>query len=623
MRPAAALLLVAVAGAAAAEPAPGPREPREVEAFFDGVVPALLEEYHVPGLVLSVVADGRVVLAKGWGVADVETGRPMDARRTRVRVASISKLVTATAAMQLVAQGKLDLHADVNQYLESFRVEEAYGEPVTLHHLLTHTAGFDDRFLASGRALGSELPPLGAYLAARMPPRAMPPGRVISYSNHGIALVGHLVERASGMPFADYVLANVFAPLGMTHSRFGLQVPLDPDLAVPYFWKDGRQVPLGYDHTLLGPAAELNTTALDMAKFMLAHLRQGDAELLDAETERLMQERHFSVHPKVAGWAYGFEEIWLGGVRGVGHGGDWRGFESWLVIFPQHGWGVFASANGMFDAFAFYRDFGRALAERWLPASRPPPPEPAPGFDERAARYTGTYVPNRRIRGDFMKLGQLVMHAQVEANGEGGLTVTAPGGFAERLVEVEPGLFRFASEERWARFFADDATGDEHLVLGSFLTFDRVSWWRSPRVHMFAGGAAALLLAATLGGWALGAVARRLAGAAPSPTPRVTRWLGALVALLFLFGLGVIAGELRPERFPDLLVEVPGRLRAGFAALALGALLALPLAGLAARGPRPGAPAPLARLHLLALAAAVLLLAAQVAYWNLLGAFLA
>jgi CubicO group peptidase (beta-lactamase class C family) len=622
MRGAAALLLLAAAGAAA-EPPPGPSEPREVEAFFDGVVPALLEAHHVPGLVLSVVADGRVVLAKAWGVADVATGRPMDARRTLVRVASISKLVTATAAMQLVAQGKLDLHADVNRYLEGFRIEEAYGEAVTLHHLLTHTAGFDDRFLETGRPLGSELPPLGDYLAERMPPRVMPPGRVISYSNHGIALVGHLVERASGMSFADYVRANVFAPLGMTRSRFGLQVPLDPDLAVPYFWAQGRQTPLGFDHTLLGPAAELNTTALDMAKFMLAHLPQGEARLLDAATERLMQERHFSVHPQVAGWAYGFEEIWLNGVRGVGHGGDWRGFESWLALFPERGWGVFASANGMFDAFAFYRAFGRAVGERWLPAPPPPRAEPAAGFAERAARYTGTYLPNRRIRGDFMKLGQLILHARVEADGEGGLTVTSPAGIAERLVEVEPGLFRFAGEERWAHFFSDGQTGVDHLVLGSFLTLDRVPAWRSPRLHALAGGSAALLLAGTLAGWALGAIARRLAGAAPSPTPRGTRLLGSAVALLFLFGLGVIADELRPERFADLLIEVPGLLRAGFAALNAGALLALPLAWLAWRGLRPQLHAPLARAHLLALAAAALLLAAQTAYWNLFGAFLA
>jgi CubicO group peptidase (beta-lactamase class C family) len=621
-RAAIAAALVALAAAAGAETAPGPSDTREAEAFFDGVVPALLEAYHVPGLVLSVVRDGRVVLAKGWGLADVETGRPMDPERTLVRVASVSKLVTATAAMQLVAQEKLDLHADVNRSLEGFRIEDAFGEPVTLHHLLTHTAGFDDRFLHSGRAYGSVLPPLRDYLAARMPPRVMPPGRVVSYSNHGIALVGHLVERASGLSFSDYVQRHVFDPLGMTRSRFFLRVPLDPELAVPYRWAEGEQIPLGYDHTLLGPAAELNTTALDMAKFMLAHLEPGQGgSLLDVETERLMQDRHFSVHPKVAGWAYGFEERFWNGRRAVGHGGDWRGFESLLLLFPDLGWGVFASANGMFDAFAFYAAFGRALAEHYLPAQPPARLEPPADFAARAGRYSGTYVMNRRIRGDFMKLAQLIMHARVEPNEEGGLTLTTPGAsLAVRLVEVEPDLFRQADEDRWAHFFVEPDTGVEHLVLGGFLTLDRVAWWQSPRLHAAVGGAAAALLAATLLGWSLGALARLARGAAPSPTPLAARLLGSGVALLFLLGLLAIASELRPERFPDLLIAIPGTLRAGFAAIAAGSLGALVLPVLAWRGLRPGVHAPLARLHLVLLAGAALVLAAQAAWWNLLGA---
>jgi CubicO group peptidase (beta-lactamase class C family) len=613
--------LLALGAGAGAAPAPGPRDPAAAEAFSDGAVPALLETFHVPGLVLAVVRDGELLLAKGYGLADLETRRPMDAERTIVRVASVSKLVTTTAAMQLVAAGKLDLHADVNQYLDGFRIEAAYGTPITLHHLLTHTAGFDDRFLHTGRALGAELPPLGDYLAARMPPLVMPPGRVVSYSNHGIALVGHLVERASGQAFPDYAQQHVLTPLGMTRSRFFLRVPLDPELAVPYFRSEGRQRSLGYDHTLLGPAAELNTTAADMAKFMLAHLGQGGVRVLDPATERLMQAQHFTVHPLLTGWCYGFEEGALNGQRTVGHGGDWRGFESLLLLFPDLGWGVFASANGMIDAFAFYRALRRALGDHYLPV--PPPPRLAPptDFAARASRYTGTYILNRRIRGDFMKLGQLLMYAEVAANESGGLTLTTPGGVvSERLVEVEPDLFRFEDEAQYARYFVEPDTGTEHLVLGSFMTLDRVRWWQSPRLQALAGGAAAGLLAATLAGWGLGLAARRLAGAGPSPTTLAARAVGSVAAVLFLAGLATIAAELRPERLPDLLIEVPATLRAGFAALALGSALSLALPVFALRGFRPGVTAPLARLHYAVFAAAGLLLAAQAGYWNLLGA---
>ena len=604
--------------AARAEPE-GPSDPRELEAFLDGVVPALLDGHSAPGLVISVVRDGRVLLAKGYGLADVETGRAMDPERSIVRVASISKLVTATAAMQLVAAGKLDLHADVNRYLEGFRIEEGFGGPVTLHHLLTHTAGFDDRFLATGRPLGAALPPLGDYLAARMPARVMPPGRVVSYSNHGLALVGHMVERASGLSFAEYVQRHVFDPLGMERSRFGLRVPLDPDLAVPYYRADGRYLPLGYDHTLLGPAAELNTTALDMAKFMAAHLGAGP-RLLDPATSQLMQERHFAIHPELDGWAYGFMESRLNGRRAIGHGGDWRGFESQLLLFPELGLGVFASANAMFDAFSFYQTFGEAFADHYLPAPQPERLAPPSGFAERADRYTGTYVMNRRVRADFMKLGQLIQHARVSANPEGGLTVTPAAGPVWRLIEIAPDLFRFEEGDAKAWYFVEPDSGVEHLVLGAFLTLDRVHGWQSPRVQAALGFAATLLLAGTLGGWALGFAARRLAGAPPSPTPRATRLVGSAVAALLLTGVLGIAIEMRPERFADLMIEVPGRLRAIFAAVSAGAVLSLLLPWLAWRGLRPGAHAPLARLHLILLAAAALLLAAQAWHFELLGA---
>jgi hypothetical protein len=154
-------------------------------------------------------------------------------------------------------------------------------------------------------------------------------------------------------------------------------------------------------------------------------------------------------------------------------------------------------------------------------------------------------------------------------------------------VEVAPDLFRYEDEERYAHFFVEPDTGVEHLVLGSFLTLDRMPPWRSPRLLAAAGLAAALLLAGTLGGWALGFAARRLAGAAPSPVPRATRALGSAAALLLLAGLAGISAALRPERFADLMIEIPAPLRASFAALSAGALLALALPVLAWRGLRP------------------------------------
>lgn len=110
--------------------------------FADEFVPAQLKRHHIPGAAVSVVAGDEQVLAKGYGLADVANERPVDADDTVFAPASVAKLLTATAVMQLVEAGKIDLHADVNDYLD-FEIDDTYpGRPVTMAHLLTHTAGF-------------------------------------------------------------------------------------------------------------------------------------------------------------------------------------------------------------------------------------------------------------------------------------------------------------------------------------------------------------------------------------------------------------------------------------------------------------------------------------------------
>ncbi len=161
------------------------------------MVPDGLSRGDIAGLVISVVRDGVVLFEKGFGWADVAGRVPMDPETTVIRVASISKSFTATAVLQLVEQGKLDLDRDVNDYLD-FVIPPAFGAPITLRHLLTHTAGFEEtaypRFVPPA--------PLRQHLL-RIPERIYPPGTIPAYSNYGLHLAGYLVERASGQSIAD------------------------------------------------------------------------------------------------------------------------------------------------------------------------------------------------------------------------------------------------------------------------------------------------------------------------------------------------------------------------------------------------------------------------------------
>ena len=174
--------------------------------------------------------------------------------------------------MQLAEQEKLDLHRDVNTCFKTFQLPEAFDKPVTATHLLTHTAGFDEQFFGMEVRRKEDMRPLDEYLAERMPRRAMPPGDVFSYSNHGVALAGLLVEQISDSSFEAYIKDNIFTPLGMSRSSFLLTPELAPDLAQGYFYENDEYRLAPFDYSNDAPAGSLITCGADMERFMLAHL---------------------------------------------------------------------------------------------------------------------------------------------------------------------------------------------------------------------------------------------------------------------------------------------------------------------------------------------------------------
>ena len=151
---------------------------QDLEAFLDGIVPLQLAREDIAGATVSVVKDGKLLFAKGYGYADYEKKRPVSADETLFRPGSVSKLVTWTAVMQLFEQGRLDLDRDVNDYLD-YKIPEAFGKPITLKHILTHTAGFDEQVKDIFTVEGAG-PDLGQYMKTHIPARVYPPGTVTS-----------------------------------------------------------------------------------------------------------------------------------------------------------------------------------------------------------------------------------------------------------------------------------------------------------------------------------------------------------------------------------------------------------------------------------------------------------
>src|SRR5215471_2971951 len=399
------------AKAAATPPltAPAPALTKEdFETFLDALIPSQLQNRNIAGAVVSVVKDGQVLFQKGYGYADVEAKKPVLPDQTLFRPGSISKLFTATAVMQLVEQGKLDLDRDVNEYLD-FAIPKTYPEPVTLRRLLTHTAGFEETLKNLFVAHESDMKPLRSYLVNQMPARIFPPGKIPSYSNYGFSLAGYIIERVSGEKFERYLDNHIFKPLRMTSSTFDQPLPPQLDSQISKGYRDAAKKPRDFEFVQAAPAGAFSTTAVDMTRFMLAFLQDGSVDgvaILKPETVRQMETRQFELHPMIPGLGITFMEYWLSPVRAIAHGGDTVYFHSDMVLVPEAHLGYFISYNSLGKNIGGGRgEVLRAFMNRYFPA----PNEPKGNVDAIAQKsdgrkVSGVYNGTRRGETTFLKL---------------------------------------------------------------------------------------------------------------------------------------------------------------------------------------------------------------------------
>ncbi|HET7771857.1 MAG TPA: serine hydrolase domain-containing protein, partial [Chloroflexota bacterium] len=288
----------------------GPTDPTELEAFLDQLLGTQMKENQIAGAAVSVVRAGQLLFAKGYGYADLAKGIPVDPEHTIFRTGSVGKTFTSTAVMQLVEQGKLDLDADVNTYLD-FRIPNTYPQPITLKHLLTHTSGLENRLLASAVRDSRDLVPAREWLVSHMHARVRPPGVAAAYSNYNTMLAGYIVERVSGQPYDRYIQQHIFDPLGMTHSAASSQLPPDlrPHVSVGYASLGGvlQPFPEYIAQPAAVPAGGHHSSVIDMARYMIAHLengRFGDAHIPEVRIlkEATMQQMHsglYAPHPRL------------------------------------------------------------------------------------------------------------------------------------------------------------------------------------------------------------------------------------------------------------------------------------------------------------------------------------
>lgn len=610
----------------------GLKDKADLEAFFDGIMAAHLKYQPLAGATVSVVKDGELVLVKGYGYADLEKRVPVDGRQSLFRPGSTSKLFTWTAVMQLVEQGKIDLDADVNQYIPNFKLPEAFGKPITMRNVMTHTAGLEDGALGYLFQKGPEqFMPLGEALAAHVPTRVRPPttdfgsdGTNASYSNWATALAGHIVASLSGMSFDDYVAKHIFEPLEMRSSTFAEPLPpeLAPRMAVGYQFKNGRLEPHDFEYVHnFGPAGSLTSSAPDMANFMIAHLNDGEFKgrrILQAQTAQLMHSRQFSPNAYGNGSGLGFYETWVNGRRIIGHGGDMIAFHSDFWLLPEEKLGIFVSYNSSNELAPYVarRDLLRSFMDRYYPARLPEVKAPE-DFKARAARYAGTYDGNRASYTKLERVfGLASAGTRVAPTEDGKLMIQDilfPG--ITYWVEVAPNVFRHESQGEFIAFVEDASGRITHLVPPfTFIGSHRLPWYGTPTFHWLVLGFGLLCFVVAL----VGALRHWKADRAAPAGARRARRLAALLALIYVAFFATLIGALAGG-IDELIYALPTSIYVALTFPLLAIPVTLLVAWAAVQAWRGGWWTRYGRIQYTVIALASVAFLWSLHYWNLVG----
>jgi CubicO group peptidase (beta-lactamase class C family) len=348
-----AALVLAACGAVPQRPDSVARNDMEsVKSYVGQLARHEVDKNQIAGLSIALVDDQKVVWAEGFGYADQEAGKAASAE-TLYRVGSISKLFTASAAMQLAVQGKLDLDRPLKDALPGFAIRSRYtsNEPITPRNLMTHHSGLLRDF-SKGMFTRNPEPFTELVRHVRASDAAYPPNVLFSYSNVGITLLGHAIQNVSGEPFADYMQRSLLAPLGMNTAGFEPGVAKSALMAKPY-----RKGTLVEEPALRDvPAGGLNASVLDLSRFLsmvFAEGRAGQTQVLRPESVREMLRPQNADVPldmnfhNGLGWM--LSTLGASTIQGAGpvahHAGAMIHYRAQMYALPEHKLGVVVLAN--------------------------------------------------------------------------------------------------------------------------------------------------------------------------------------------------------------------------------------------------------------------------------------
>ena len=477
-----------------------PLEQADLEAFFDGILPLQLERSDIAGASVMVMQDGKVLLKKGYGYADIKAKKAVDPDVTIFRLASISKLFTWISIMQLEELGKLDLDTDINRYLD-FQIRPAFNQPITLRNLMTHTGGFEEVLDDILMTDPKKVILLRDDLIQNQPRRLFPPGKIPAYSNYGVGLASYIVQRVSGEPFEQYVREHIFAPLGMSHSSFDqpLKKPL-ANLPSEGYRSDTIKPPVGFEIFNPVGAGGVSSTAADMGRFGQALLNGGELDgkrILKPETLALMWTPQFRASDQLPALCMGFYQAWRNDLRWIGHQGDLIAFHSMFFVEPKQKLVLFVSYNSASGEGKPRPEIMRMFSDRYFPSTQQPEYLKTPVAQLKAIE--GRYQTTRRADSTKLKLFTVFDQVVASVDKDGVLTISGVRDLRGHPIKWKP-----AAKDLWQEVDGQDRIfairdGRDRVVRLAVdfpgVQLERVPWYEQHIFVQCTAGASLAILA--------------------------------------------------------------------------------------------------------------------------------
>jgi CubicO group peptidase (beta-lactamase class C family) len=550
----------------------GPTDPAELTDFLDATMPGLLNSWRVPGAVVVIVKDGRVMAQRGYGFADVAARRAPDPARTLFRIASVTKVFTAMAVLQLAEQGKVQLGVDAQMYLPGVRLSRAFARPVTVADLLSHTSGFDERTIGMAAPTAALAPPLDRFLVSDMPSRVVPAGLFYSYSNYNFGLAGAVVQTAGGMPYEEYVTRKILAPLGMTNTSFDPSSVAGATLATGYRYRGGAYRALSQDVFADTSAGQIYSTGADMARLMLCQLQGGQlsgTRILGSQWMQQMLTPRFDESPQLSASGYAYAEQPIDNRRPMEQAGDWNGYASLLFLLPEDHLGIFVAVNS--DEGALRDQLIQSFMDHYYPdRDQLFGVQPAASLSADLTQFAGTYRTLRMAHATLDKWLAFSPGSDLTVRADQSNAVTIHD---TRHVQIQPLVFLEQYGDTYAVFQRGRQGGVDYLTQGT-TTYQRLHWYETyifqRRLVIFFVFVLGLTAVAWLVTPSLGRLRRRLPllrrmGWRRPPgylEPALAQTARAVAGLVALCDLAFLAGADRLITTDNLINGVPGSVTA-------------------------------------------------------------